>query len=318
MKDPHPLWWQKGIIYQIYPRSFADASGDGVGDLPGILRRLEYLHSLQIDALWLSPIYPSPMADGGYDVSDFRGIDPVFGSMADFDRLLAATHRLGLRLIMDLVPNHTSDRHPWFLESRSSRNSPLRNWYIWRDPGPGGGPPNNWISYFGGPSWTLDEQTGQYYLHLFLKEQPDLNYRHPDVLPAMLDIMRFWLDRGVDGFRVDVILLTAKDARLRNEPPNPDYRPGDPPHKSLHHLYSRDLPQVHEYVRMMRDVVDEYAGRMMLGEVYLPFERLMNYYGVHLDEFHLPFNFHLISAKWEARLVRRIVETYEAALPQGA
>ncbi len=317
-KNRQVPWWQRGIIYQIYPRSFTDASGDGVGDLPGVLSRLDYLESLHIDAVWLSPVYPSPMADFGYDISDYRGIDPLFGTMDDFDRLLQETHRRGLRLIMDFVPNHTSDRHPWFLESRSSRDNPKRDWYIWRDPAPGGGPPNNWVSYFGGPAWAFDDQTGQYYLHLFLKEQPDLNYRHPDVLPAMLDVMRFWLEKGVDGFRVDVILVIAKDEELRDEPPNPEFKPGEPPHRSLLHIYSRDLPRVHDYIRVMRRVVEEYENRVMIGEIYLPLDRLLTYYGVNLDECHLPFNFQLLLTKWEAKLVRRIVEAYEASLPRGA
>src|SRR5512146_1820252 len=213
MATNKPLWWQTGIVYQIYPRSFQDSNGDGVGDLPGILRRLDYVQSLNVDAIWLSPIFPSPMKDFGYDVADYTGIHPLFGSMADFDHLLAETHRRGMKLLLDLVPNHTSDQHAWFLESRSSRDNPKRAWYIWADPAPGGGPPNNWMSHFGGPAWTLDGRTGQYYLHQFTREQPELNYRNPQVLAAMLDQMRFWLDKGVDGFRVGVIWLMMKDAK---------------------------------------------------------------------------------------------------------
>ena len=189
-------WWQTGIIYQIYPRSFQDSNGDGIGDLDGIRQRLDYVESLAVDAIWLSPIYPSPMHDFGYDVADYTAVNPMFGTMADFDALLADVHDRGMKLILDLVPNHTSDEHDWFTESRSSRDNPKRDWYIWRDPAPDGGPPNNWLSFFGGPAWTFDEQTGQYYLHQFVTQQPELNYRHPDVLPAMLDIMRFWLDKG--------------------------------------------------------------------------------------------------------------------------
>jgi len=198
-------WWQHGVIYQIYPRSFADSNGDGIGDLPGIIQRLDYLEWLGVDAIWLSPIYPSPMVDFGYDVSDYINIHPIFGTLDDLDRLLDAAHRRALRVILDFVPNHTSDQHPWFLESRSSRGNSKRDWYIWRDPGPDGGPPNNWLSTFGGSAWELDAASGQYYYHAFLKEQPDLNWRHPEVQQAMLDVLRFWLDRGVDGFRVDVI-----------------------------------------------------------------------------------------------------------------
>ena len=311
------LWWQTGIIYQIYPRSFQDSNGDGVGDLPGILARLDYVVSLGVDAVWLSPIFPSPMADFGYDIADYTGIHPLFGTLADFDRLLAEAHRRGLKVILDLVPNHTSDQHPWFLESRAARDNPKRDWYIWRDPAPDGGRPNNWLSFFGGPAWTYDEATGQYYLHQFLSEQPELNYRNPAVLQAMLDVMRFWLDRGVDGFRVDVIWLMAKDPLFRDEPPNPDYRPGQPIHDSLVHLYTADLPEVHDLVRAMRGVLDEYDERMMVGEIYLPYDRLAQYYGPSLEECHLPFNFRLISSQWEAGTIRALVNSYEASLPSA-
>ncbi len=310
-----PLWWQTGVIYQIYPRSFQDSNGDGVGDLPGILARLDYVASLGVDAVWLSPIFPSPMADFGYDIADYTGVHPLFGTLADFDRLLTEAHGRGLKVILDLVPNHTSDQHPWFQESRASRDNPHRDWYIWRDPAPDGGPPNNWLSFFGGPAWTYDEATGQYYLHQFLREQPELNYRDPAVLQAMLDVMRFWLDRGVDGFRVDVIWLMAKDPLFRDEPPNPDYRPGQPGRNSLIHLYTEDLPEVHDLVRAMRGVLDEYDERMMVGEIYLPYDRLVQYYGAAQDECHLPFNFQLILSQWNAAAIRALVNSYEAALP---
>ncbi|WP_262483010.1 alpha-amylase family glycosyl hydrolase, partial [Arsenicibacter rosenii] len=199
------LWWQEGVIYQIYPRSYQDSNQDGVGDLPGILTRLDYLQKLGITAVWLSPIYPSPMADYGYDISDYEGIHPVFGDMSDFDRLVDAVHQRGMKLILDLVPNHTSDQHPWFLEARSSRDNPKRDWYIWKDPKADGSLPNNWLSVFGGSGWEWDEHTGQFYYHAFLKEQPDLNWRNPAVQDAMFSVMRFWLDKGVDGFRVDVM-----------------------------------------------------------------------------------------------------------------
>lgn len=198
-------WWQSAVIYQIYPRSFQDSNGDGIGDLRGIEERLDYLVELGIDAIWISPIYPSPMADFGYDVANYVDVDPRFGTLADFDRLLAKAHAHGIKVILDFVPNHTSDRHPWFLESRASRQSPKRDWYIWRDPAPSGGPPNNWISDFGGSAWEWDEATGQYYYHAFLKEQPDLNWRNPAVRQAMGDVLRFWFARGVDGFRIDVL-----------------------------------------------------------------------------------------------------------------
>ncbi len=309
-------WWQTGVIYQIYPRSFQDSNGDGVGDLNGVLQRLDYLQSLNIRTLWFSPIYPSPMHDFGYDVADYCAVHPLFGSLADFDRLLAATHARGMKLVLDLVPNHTSDEHPWFVESRSSRDNPKRDWYIWRDPAPDGGPPNNWLSFFGGPAWTFDEQTQQYYLHQFVKQQPELNYRNPAVLQAMLDAMRFWLERGVDGFRVDVIWLMIKDALLRDEPADPAWD-GVNPHASLQHIYSADQPEVHDVIRAMRRLLDSYDDRMMVGEIYLPNDRLMTYYGAALDECHLPFNFQLINAKWDAQTVRRLVDQYEADLPPG-
>jgi alpha-glucosidase len=316
---PNYLWWQTGVVYQIYPRSFQDSNGDGVGDLPGITQRLDYLsNTLGVDAIWLSPIYTSPMHDFGYDVADYRDIHPLFGTLADFDHLLEETHRRGLKMILDLVPNHTSDEHPWFLESRASRDNPKRDWYIWRDPAPGGGVPNNWLSHFGGPAWTFDEKTGQYYLHQFVKQQPDLNYRNPDVLKAMLDIMRFWLDRGVDGFRVDVIGLMMKDPQFRDEPPNPDWD-GVRPFAKLQHIYTENLPEVHDLIREMRAVLDSYNDRMMVGETYVPNDILMKYYGTAEKlECHLPFNFQLIRAPWHAATVKRMVDEYEAALPSDA
>lgn len=311
-------WWQSGIIYQIYPRSFQDSNNDGIGDLNGIRRRLDYLQSLGIQAVWFSPIYPSPMHDFGYDVADYTAVHPMFGNMADFDALLAEAHARDLKLILDLVPNHTSDEHPWFVESRRSRDNPKRDWYIWADPAPSGGPPNNWLSYFGGPAWTLDESTGQYYLHQFVRQQPELNYRHPAVLPAMLDNMRFWLEKGVDGFRVDVIWLMMKDEFLRDEPPNPMWD-GVDPHASLNHIYTQSVSGIHDLIRQMRDVIDEYDGRVMIGEIYLSLDELVAYYGRFLDECHLPANFHLIlNKRWQAAAVRQLVARYEAVLPAGA
>ena len=312
-------WWQTGVIYQIYPRSYQDSNGDGVGDLAGIIQRLDYLSdTLGTDAIWLSPIYPSPMHDFGYDVANYTDIHPLFGRLDDFDRLLNETHRRGMKLILDLVPNHTSDEHPWFVESRSSRVNPKRDWYLWRDPAPDGGPPNNWLSHFGGPAWTFDEKTGQYYLHQFVKQQPDLNYRNPDVVTAILDVMRFWLDRGVDGFRVDVIGLMMKDPEFRDEPLNPAWN-GVKPFDSLDHIYTANLPEVHDLIRQMRAVLDSYDERMMVGETYLPNDKLMVYYGsADMLECHLPFNFQLITAPWDAAGVRKMVDDYEAVLPPDA
>ncbi len=305
------------MIYQIYPRSFQDTNADGIGDLEGIRLRLEYLKTLGIDAIWISPVYPSPMADFGYDVADFCDIHPIFGTLQDFDRLIAAAHELGLRVILDFVPNHTSDQHRWFQASRSSRTDPKRNWYIWRDPKPDGSPPNNWISNFGGPAWTLDERTGQFYLHSFLREQPDLNWRNPDVRAAMMNVLRFWLDRGVDGFRVDVIWLLLKDELLRDNPANPAYAPNQPEIGRFLQTYSGDQPDVHEVIAEMRRTIDAYGDRVFIGEIYLPIERLVTYYGEGLDGVHLPFNFQLIHAAWKASTIATLVRDYEAALPPG-
>ncbi len=316
MADSH-LWWQKGTIYQIYPRSFMDSNGDGVGDLPGILSCLNYLQWLGVDAVWLSPIYPSPMADFGYDVADYTGIEPLFGIMGDFDRLLADVHRRGMKMILDLVPNHTSDRHAWFLESRTSRHNPRRDWYIWRDSAPGGGPPNNWLSAFGGSAWQYDEGTQQHYLHSFAVEQPDLNWRNPEVEAAVFDAIRFWLDKGVDGFRVDVIYYMIKDEFFRDNPPNPDFKPDEDPQNAQIPVYSYNLPEVHPLVRRMRKLFDEYEDRVLIGEIYLPYSELMLYYGSENDEAHLPFNFQLILLPWNAGVIRSAVSTYEGVLPAG-
>jgi len=320
-------WWKNGIVYQVYPRSFQDSNGDGIGDLNGIRARLDYLEALGIYAVWISPIYPSPMADFGYDISDFCDIDQRFGSLADFDALLQESHRRGMKLILDFVPNHTSDQHPWFIQSRSARDNPRRDWYLWRDPAPDGGPPNNWLSNFGGPAWTLDPTTGQYYCHSFLKEQPDLNWRNPEVRNAMYEVLRFWLRRGVDGFRVDVLYHLIKDDQFRDNPPNPDYVPGqdDPAHRWTP-LYTADRPEMQQVVAEMRRVVDAFSdgqsSRVLIGELYLPLERLVAYYGANaegvLEGVQLPFNFQLIGAEWQAKRIDRLIRDYEAALPTGA
>ncbi len=295
-----------------------DSDGDGVGDLPGIRSKLDYLQWLGVDAIWISPIFPSPMADFGYDITNYTDIDPLFGTLDDFDALLVDAHHRDLKVLLDYVPNHTSDRHPWFIEARSSRESPKRDWYIWCDPAPDGGPPNNWRSNFGGGAWQWEEKTRQYYYHAFLKEQPDLNWRNPEVQETMLNVLRFWLERGVDGFRVDVMHHMLKDTEFRNNPPNPAWRPGMSPYREVITTYTTDLPEVQEIVTKMRSVVEEYSDRMLVGEIYLPVERLMAYYGASGNGAHLPFNFQLIGLPWKARDLAAAVERYEALLPAYA
>ena len=317
-------WWQTGVVYQIYPRSFQDSNGDGIGDLPGITSRLPYLVDLGVDAVWLAPFYRSPMADFGYDVSDHIDVDPIFGTLDDFDTLLAEAHRLGLKVVVDIVPNHTSDQHPWFVESRSSRTSPKRNWYVWRDAKADGSMPNNWLSAFGGVAWEWDAGSGQYYLHTFIASQPDLNWRNPSVVAAMYDVFRFWLDRGVDGFRIDVAQRIMKDPELRDNPPAPPERP--PEYKSMGayesqlHVHDMAHPDVHRIYRAVRALVDTYhPPRVLIGEIHLfDWEQWTGYYGTDLDEFHLPFNFSLLYVPWSAAAVRSRVDELEAALPEGA
>jgi alpha-glucosidase len=313
-------WWKAGIVYQIYPRSFMDANGDGIGDLPGITARLDYLQWLGVDAIWISPIYRSPMADFGYDVSDYTDVDPIFGTLADFEQLVGQAHARGLKVILDFVPNHTSDQHPWFLESRSSRDNPRRNWYMWADPQPGGSRPNNWLSVFGGPAWEYDDTTRQYYLHSFLKAQPDLNWRNPEVEGAISDALCFWLDRSVDGFRFDTIHFLIKDVELRDNPPRSADRErirnmGE--YDSQDHIYDKERPEVHDCIRHIRGVMDRYAGeRVGIGETAIyDFPELASYYGLNGDELHMPFNFNLLRRPWQAPVFRRLVEAYEAALP---
>ncbi len=305
-------WWKTAVIYQVYPRSFADSGGDGIGDLPGIIAHLDHLAWLGVDALWLSPFYRSPMADFGYDVADYCDVDPLFGSLADFDDLVSAAHERGLRVIVDWVPNHTSDQHPWFVESRSGRDSPKRDWYVWRDPAPDGGPPNNWVeTWGGGPAWTLDPASGQYYLRLFLPAQPDLNWQNPEVRHAMFDVVRFWLDRGVDGFRIDVVHALGKDPALPDDPA--ELIPI--PHSALHHD-----PRTHAILRELRQLLDAYPGEpMMVGEVYLLDTHLVAEHYGDGDELHLAFNFPPLYCPWERDAWRDQIERAEAELgPRGA
>lgn len=322
MEAPRPRWWQTAVVYEIYPRSFADASGDGIGDLAGIRSRLDHLAWLGVDAIWIAPFYPSPMADCGYDVADYTDVDPVFGSLADFDRLLEDAHTRGLRVLIDYVPNHTSVQHSWFVESRSSPDNARRDWYTWRPPAPDGGPPNNWISMFSGSAWEWDAATSAYYLHTFLPDQPDLNWRNPDVREAMFANARFWLDRGVDGFRIDVAPMVMKDPQLRDNPPNPSdaevARLGA--WATQLHLYDHAHPDMHELYRAFRAMLDAYPGeRTSIGELHHPdFDVWAAYYGERQDEIHVPFNFHLLNAPWTAEGVRHAIEGVERALPRGA
>jgi alpha-glucosidase len=301
-------WWRRAVVYQIYPRSFADASGDGVGDLRGIRSRLEYLAWLGVDAVWLSPVFRSPMADFGYDVSDYCDVDPVFGTLADLDALVADAHGRGIRVLLDWVPNHTSDRHPWFLEARRSRGEAKRDWYVWRDPGPGGSPPNNWTAAFhvGAPAWTLDAASGQYYLHLFLPQQPDLNWANPAVEAAMHDVLRFWLDRGIDGFRVDVVHALGKDPALPDDPPEC----AGVPHAALH-----DDPATHPILRRIRRLVDRYPGeRVLVGEIVKVFPHDVTRYLGRGDELHLAFDLpHTLQTSWDAEAWRARAEAVQAA-----
>jgi alpha-glucosidase len=293
-------WWEHGAIYEIYPRSFQDSDGDGVGDLRGVTSRLPYVKDLGVDAIWLTPIYASPQADFGYDISDHTAIDPQYGTMDDFDALVARAHELGLRVILDYVPNHTSDRHPWF------RDPSKRDWYYWRDE------PNNWRAVFGGSAW---EPVGdEYYLHTYLREQPDLNWRNPAVRAAMLDVLRFWIDRGVDGFRVDAMRQLLKDPDFRDNPPNSDWRAGMKEYDSLLPVFSADLDEVQDVVAEIRGAIGD---RLMVAEVYAPIERLVRYYGKSGGGAQLPFNFHLIATPWEPEAIADLVERYEAALPAG-
>jgi len=309
--DPVP-WWKEAVFYQIYPRSFADSDGDGVGDLEGIRSHLDDLVWLGVDALWISPFFRSPMADFGYDVSDYCDVDPLFGDLAAFDALVADAHRLGMKVVIDWVPNHTSEEHPWFIDAAASRDSERRNWYVWRDPEPDGSPPNNWVSAFDleAPAWTFHEPTGQWYLHLFESAQPDLNWDEPAVVAAMHDTLRFWLDRGVDGFRADVVHGIGKDPTLPDDPPET---------AGIPHCALNDEPVTHERLRAIRTLLDGYPGRrMMVGEVFLlSTDAVATYYG-HDDELHLAFNFPPLFAPWLADRWSSCIEDVRRSIdPRG-
>jgi alpha-glucosidase len=308
------MWWRSGVLYQIYPRSFADSNGDGIGDLPGIISRLDHLAWLGVDGIWLSPITVSPNADWGYDVADYCDVDPDYGTLDDVDTLVAEAGARGIRVVLDLVPNHSSDRHPWFLDARSSRSSRHRNWYVWADRS------NNWVSSFGGPAWTLDETTGQYYLHNFTAEQPDLNWWNREVRDAFDDILRFWFDRGIAGFRIDVCHGIVKDALLRDNPPaTPDDHWmvrmfGQKP------VFNANRPETHDLLRRWRRLADTYdPPRLLLGETLVhDVETMATYYGDGTDELGLAYNHPFLDAPFDAPALRAVVETTEGGLPPGA
>ena len=320
-------WWQRGVIYQIYPRSFMDANGDGVGDLRGIIQRLDYLSdTLGVEAIWLSPFYPSPMADFGYDVADYTNVDPMFGDLDAFDELVRSAHDRDLKIIVDYVPNHCSDQHAWFIESSSAKNNPKRDWYTWRDAKTDGSPPNNWLSVFGGSAWEWHPATEQYYLHSFLKEQPDLNWRNPQLKEAMFDVLRFWLERGVDGFRIDVAHFIMKDPQLRDNPlkevVSSDFHKPLGDYDTQIQQYSQDHADIHPLYREIRHLLDEYSQekpRFSAGEIHI-FEwgKWARYYGRELDELHMPLNFQLLGVDLQVEKIRQVVDAQEQVLPSGA
>jgi alpha-glucosidase len=317
-------WWRGAVIYQIYPRSFQDASGDGVGDLAGIIQRLDHVASLGVDAVWLSPFFTSPMLDYGYDVADYRDVDPLFGTLADFDRLLAAAHARGLRVIIDLVISHTSDRHPWFRESRRSRADPRADWYVWAEAKPDGTAPNNWLSLFGGPAWEWDATRQQYYLHNFLREQPDLNFHHPAVQEAVLDVARFWLERGVDGFRLDTVNFYFHDAALTDNPPLADWsgvttvQPSNP-YARQNHIHDKNQPEMLPFLERLRALLDSYPGATAVGELCtdqrLP--ELMAAYTEAGKRLPMAYSFGLFTPDISAAALRRIIAGMESSIGSG-
>ena len=312
------VWWQHGVLYQVYVRSFADSDGDGVGDLRGVIARLDHLAWLGIDGIWLSPVTVSGDVDWGYDVAHYTAVQPALGTLADVDELIAEATRRDIKILLDIVPNHTSIEHPWFVEARASRESARRDWYVWADPAPGdGGPPNNWVSAFGGPAWTLDERTAQYYLHNFTPEQPDLNWWNDDVRDAFDDILRFWFDRGVAGFRIDVAHAIVKDRELRDNPPAPDDAHLLDRLRGQLPVYNQCRPEVHDVLRRWRGLADGYdPPRVLVGETFVPdVPTVASFYGDGRDELHLAFNIPLLHAPFEAGAVRAVVEATEAAVP---
>lgn len=315
-------WWRGATVYQIYPRSFQDSTGNGVGDLPGITRRLGHVAGLGADAIWLSPIFTSPMRDMGYDVSNYTDIDPLFGTLADFDHLLETAHGLGLKVIIDQVLSHSSDKHEWFGASRTSRDNAKADWYVWADPKADGTPPNNWPSVFGGPAWEWEPRRRQYYLHNFLSSQPDLNIHNVDVQDALLDAMRFWLDRGVDGFRLDTINFYMHDRELRDNPPAPDHDGPSPAdtYGMQDHIFSKNQPENIGFLKRMRALTDQYDGRMMVGEVGDGGQRavdIMADYTRDGDRVHMCYSFEMLGDNFTAAHFRRTIEGFQKGAPDG-
>jgi alpha-glucosidase len=316
-------WWRGAVIYQIYPRSFLDASGDGVGDLQGIHARLDYIAGLGVDAIWISPFFRSPMADFGYDISDYRDVDPLFGTLSDFDRVLARAHELGLKVMIDQVISHTSDQHPWFLESRESRDNPKADWYVWADARADGTPPNNWMSIFGGVAWQWEPRRGQYYLHNFLTSQPDLNFHHPDVRAAALDNVRFWLDRGVDGFRLDAINFCFHDRQLRDNPPKPvELRTGrgfsaDNPYAFQYHWHDNTQPENLAFLSELRALLDRYPDAAALGEISAEDSLATMAEYTRDGRLHMGYSFELLTDDGSAGYIRATVERLESQMDQG-
>jgi alpha-glucosidase len=313
-------WWRDGVLYQIYPRSFADSDGDGIGDLKGITARLDHLEWLGVDGIWLNPTFPSPNDDWGYDVSDYKGVHPDLGTLEDLDELIAEAGARGIRVLLDLVPNHTSDRHPWFQDALKGRDARYRDFYVWADAAPGGGPPNNWISNFGGPAWTWDEPSGQYYLNQFLPSQPDLNWWNEEVREAIDDVLEFWFARGVAGFRIDVCHAIVKDRELRDDPlPGPEDHP-QIVQRGLKQVYSMNRPDLHDVLRRWRALAAARdPERILVGETYvLSLEQLIPFYGDGQDELHLAFNFLFVHADLDAGQMRGYVEGVESMLPHPA
>ena len=318
-------WWRGGVLYQIYPRSFADSNGDGVGDLPGIAAKLDYVAKLGVDGVWISPFFKSPMKDMGYDVSDYCDVDPSFGSLRDFDALIAKAHALGLRVMIDLVLSHTSIEHPWFKESRKDRTNAKSDWYVWADPREDGSPPNNWLSIFGGSAWQWDSRRRQYYMHNFLVEQPDLNFHNPDVRAALLAVAKFWLERGVDGFRLDTVNFYFHDQQLRSNPPAaPEFReapdvPASNPYVFQNHVYDKTRPENLGFLRDLRALLDAYPEKTSVGEVGASERGLdvMGEYTAGGDKLHMCYAFDLLNDKFGARYIRQRLEVYEKIVTDG-